>query len=1074
MTAAPAQGSPLTDADVRLIAESIPHIIWMATHEGVVEYLNPYGARYLGYPAGWAGEWDWTSATHPEDAAHVMAAWQQGTQTLTEYAVDYRIRRHDGEYRWHACRGLPITQPDGSVLRWVGTATDIDSTKRLEADLQAQGAGDRVLLLETLQSKAPIGFGFVDRDFRIIHVNEMLASIQGVPVAEQLGRHLPLVIPQMWQELGPLYTHVLETGQQILNLETSSPSASDPSQLRHWSSSLYPITVDDDVIGVGVVIVDVTERKAADEVRRQLAAIVEGSGDPIFSVTLDGAVTSWNRAAEQVFGWAAEEVIGQSIEFIAPGEMGAEQRAMRARLVAGSPPQRLETVRRRKDGSLVDVLITASTATDDFGHAFGLSVVAHDITERRTTERALEASRRGLAEAQHIAQLGSFEFDVVADATVWSDELHRMLGHDPAQPASTSFFLEKVDPEDRPALTEAWTEALAHGTAFDLVFRINRVDEEWRWVHARVVTEIDAGGRVVKLSGTVRDNTERVQAEEVRAAAETRFEIGFEQSAIGAAIGDLDGLPVRVNPALCALLQRSKEELIGRRWSEFTHPDEPPLGEMVLSRVDAGYDTYQDERRYIAPDGSVVWASSHVTLVRDEDGEPQYFFVQLQDISERKRMEDELSHQALHDTLTGLPNRALLRDRLLQGLASSRRRGSVLGVIFVDIDHFKVINDSLGHLSGDDLLRHAADRIQGAIRPEDTVARFGGDEFVIACDSDSVTATVLLAEQVLEALAERVVIGGQEMNVSASVGIAVADENASPESLLRDSDAAMHRAKDRGRGRIELYDEALRAKAERRLVTASALGHALERNQFAVHYQPIVDLTTGAIVSAEALLRWTHPKHGPISPVEFIPVAEETNLIIEIGAWVLEQACLELAEWGRFQPSMSVAVNLSVRQMVAPDIAGLISGVIRRTAVDPTKLCLELTESVFMEDVDFFARTLDGLKALGVRLAIDDFGTGYSSLNYLKRFPVDAVKVDRGFVDGLGSDPHDSALVAAIVAMADALDLEVTAEGVETHDQLVSLKRLNCGRAQGFYLARPMPAADLRTLVEAGHIWSVD
>jgi EAL domain-containing protein (putative c-di-GMP-specific phosphodiesterase class I) len=310
--------------------------------------------------------------------------------------------------------------------------------------------------------------------------------------------------------------------------------------------------------------------------------------------------------------------------------------------------------------------------------------------------------------------------------------------------------------------------------------------------------------------------------------------------------------------------------------------------------------------------------------------------------------------------------------------------------------------------------------------------------------------------------------------VTASLGFAIADAAATPESLLRDADVAMYRAKRLGRGRIEPFDEALRSKAERRLATAAALNRALEREEFDVHYQPIVDLTTGAMVSAEALLRWKHPDRGLVSPEEFIPLAEETGLIIPIGTWVLEQACLRLAEWQRTDPLMSVAVNLSVRQLVAPDIVAVIDDVLRRTGACPEGLCLELTESVFMEDVDYFERTLTNLKALGVRLAIDDFGTGYSSLGYLKRFPFDAVKVDRAFTDGLGTDPHDSALVAAVVAMAGAFELEVTAEGVETQAQLTALKTLQCGRAQGFYLARPMPAAAMTRLVAASHRWPVD
>jgi len=284
----------------------------------------------------------------------------------------------------------------------------------------------------------------------------------------------------------------------------------------------------------------------------------------------------------------------------------------------------------------------------------------------------------------------------------------------------------------------------------------------------------------------------------------------------------------------------------------------------------------------------------------------------------------------------------------------------------------------------------------------------------------------------------------------------------------------MYRAKRRGRARIELFDKALGVRAEQHFATAAALHRAIESEEFTVLYQPVVDLSTGAMVSAEALIRWEHPDGSLVGPDEFIPGAEESGLIVPIGAWVLEQACAQVVEWQHIAPEMSVAVNLSVRQMLAPNVIDLVEGVLRRTGLAPGSVCLELTESVFMEDVDYFATTLASLKALGVRLAIDDFGTGYSSLSYLKRFPFDAVKVDRCFVDGLGTDAQDSALVAAIVAMAHALDLEVTAEGVETQDQLANLKQLGCHRVQGFLLSRPIPAMTMGTLLAEEHRWSVN
>ncbi len=821
------------------------------------------------------------------------------------------------------------------------------------------------------------------------------------------------------------------------------------------------------VIGVSV---DFTEHKA-DVARRQAAA---DCGHAIFGLAFDGTVTSWDTAAEELFGYTASEIVGQSILLLTPATWDPKQAQLRARLGAGGPADHFEMTRRRPDGTLVDVLLTASPMTDEAGVAVGQSIIAQDITLRRSVQRAVEASQHRVAEAHQVAHFGRFELDLVTGEMSWSDEQYRILGLDvDLEPGADPFTLED---EANAQTGHGWTRAHEPGAPFGLVYRIVRADSDERWIHARARadTELIEDGSVVKMTGTLVDDTERVEADRVRRAAESRFAIGFEQAAIGTTIADLQGFPMRVNTALCSLLGRSAELLVGRRWDEYGHPDDVPLRVAVVASLAAGHDIYEDERRYLRPDGTVVWVSSHVSLVRDSSGLPQYFFTQLQDITVRKQMEHELAHQALHDTLTGLPNRALLADRLVHGLAGARRRGSQLAVMFLDLDNFKLVNDSLGHTYGDLVLRHAAAQIAGAIRSGDTVARFGGDEFVVVCDDISALETEQIAERVLRALSEPSLIGKREMTVTASLGIAVSDGEATPESLLRDSDAAMYRAKERRGDRIEIFDEALRSKVERRLATASALQCALEREEFRVYYQPVIDLATGAMVSAEALLRWQHPERGLVGPNEFIHLAEETGLIVPIGAWVLERACRQLVQWQHAQPSMSVAVNISVRQMLAPDIAASIEDILRRTGVRPADLCLEMTESVLMDDVDYFGMTLAWLKSVGVDLAIDDFGTGYSSLSYLKRFPVDSVKVDRAFVDGLGIDPHDSALVAGIIAMADALGLAVTAEGVETQDQLASLKRLHCQRAQGFYAARPMTEAAMTRFVAESHRWHID
>ena len=1201
MTSTMSASATGSDGDFRVMADSLPHLVWTARGDGSSDYVNLHATKYSG-PSESGPGWDWLEFVHPGDATRARTAWKLTADRQTPYRADYRIRRVDGAYRWHTFQFQPMSDTYRSTSRWLCTATDIQDAKAVESDLRAaeRQSAETLQLIESLQSDAPVGFGFVDRDFRVRHLNATLAAFNGGTVADQLGKEVAVLAPQMWPLLEPLFKHVMQSGEAIIEREIDGPLQNESGVAPVLLVSFYPLRRDTEVVGIGFVVlditarklgehalkfqsdllaaagqaivavdldrtviywnnaaeemygwsaaeamgrpsvelivrnecpdrtemmiakllrgerwsgdyevtrrdgstiwvyvtntpvfsdgqllgvigssIDITERKMAEAAGRRLAAIVDGSGDAIFGTTIDGLVTSWNPAAEALFGYSSLEITGQPVALIAPDERVFEQSDMRARLSAGGAPEHHETVRRRKDASLVDVLITASSSRDAAGEVVGFSVIAQDITERVSDQRALVASGKRLAEAQRIALLGSFEFEAATGEETWSDEYYRILGIDTSVVASTELFMSTVHPDDLPDVYGNWTESVDHGQEFDKEFRIIRPDKTERWVRTRGVSEVDAYGNVERVVGTMMDDTERVAADRERRAAETRFEIGFEQSAIGASISDLNGIPFLVNPAACQFFGRPAEELIGARWTDFTHPDEVPLGQVVLSRLAAGHDTYSDERRYLRVDGSVAWALTHVSLVRDEDGEPEYFFMQLQDISRRKLMEQELAHQALHDTLTGLPNRALLEDRLVHGLAGSRRRGSQLGVMFLDIDQFKVVNDSLGHGAGDDLLRHVAARISAAIRPGDTVARFGGDEFVVVCDDVSAIETEQVAARVLEAVNEPWQLGDQEMRVTASLGIAIADEAATPESLLRDSDSAMYRAKDLGRGRIELFDTALRLNANRRLATASALHRALERGEFVVQYQPVVDLMTGAMVSAEALVRWRHPDHGLVTPLDFIALAEETGLIVPIGAHVLEQACNDLAEWQRLgrsldvHTSLSIAVNLSVRQMLAPDICGMIDDVLVRTGVNADALCLELTESVFMGDADYFGKTLTSIKALGVDLSIDDFGTGYSSLSYLKLFPVDAVKVDRVFVDGLGTDPHDTALVAAIVAMASALELQVTAEGVETRHQLLGLKNLGVTRAQGFFLARPMSADAISQLVAQQHRWDV-
>ena len=421
-----------------------------------------------------------------------------------------------------------------------------------------------------------------------------------------------------------------------------------------------------------------------------------------------------------------------------------------------------------------------------------------------------------------------------------------------------------------------------------------------------------------------------------------------------------------------------------------------------------------------------------------------------------RRAFDDAVHQATHDPLTGLPNRSLVLDRLDQALARSARSGGRVTVLFADLDRFKVVNDSFGHSVGDGVLLCVSERLRAAVRPHDTVGRLAGDEFVVVCEDLTDSEALDVAGRVAATVSEPIMLGGRETVITASIGIAHAEPGTRAEDMLRDSDVAMYGAKERGRSRIELFDAEMRRRMVDRLEMERSLRAAIANGELRLDYQPIVAFDGWEVTAAEALARWDHPERGPVHPAEFIPLAEESGLILPLGRWVLTEACRQLAVWrAQGRPDLRVTVNLSARQFADPELIDVVAEALAKACLPADALWLEITESVLMEEVEATANTLYALKRLGVHLAVDDFGTGYSSLSYLKRFPVDLLKIDRSFIDGLGTDPEDGAIVLAIVSLAQALRLEVVAEGVEHFHQLEALHRLGCDAVQGYLLARP-------------------
>ncbi len=639
----------------------------------------------------------------------------------------------------------------------------------------------------------------------------------------------------------------------------------------------------------------------------------------------------------------------------------------------------------------------------------------------------------------------------------------RMLGYDPEEVVGKMNVLDHVHPDDLPHVLEETEKTLsAGGVATNKAeYRFRHKDGSWRWVESAGTYLLDdphVKGVVVQT----RDITERKRIEEALREAEERFRRSFEDAAIGMALVAPDGRFLRTNRSLCEILGYREVELLGKTFQDITHPDDLDADLDQLRRTLLGeMRTYQMEKRYFHKEGQVVWVLLSVSLVHDEEGDPLYFVSQTQDITERKVLEERLHYQAFHDSLTDLPNRQLFMGRLGQALRRSKRWHKRVAVLFMDLDKFKVVNDSLGHEVGDLLLTVVAQRLRRCLRPEDTLARFGGDEFVVLIEAvDDPAQAVQVAERIMEELRRPVIMEGRDLYVIASIGISLGGARThDADGLLREADTAMYRAKDTGKD-FRVFNPAMYERAFSRLEVENALRRAIEQEEFVLHYQSMVDLQTGEQWGMEALVRWDHPERGLLEPSEFVPVAEESGLVIPMGEQILREACFRAKEWQGGNPRIPplvMSVNLSASQLTRLDLADTVERVLGETGLEGSCLILDVTETVYVKVLAGNTAMLDRLRVLGVRFSIDDFGTGYSSLSYLKRLPADAIKIDQSFVKGLGEDVEDMAVVRMIIELAHTLGLEVVAEGVETEEQAALLKEMGCDFAQGYHFSKPLP-----------------
>jgi diguanylate cyclase (GGDEF)-like protein/PAS domain S-box-containing protein len=674
--------------------------------------------------------------------------------------------------------------------------------------------------------------------------------------------------------------------------------------------------------------------------------------------------------------------------------------------------------------------------------------------------------------------------DEDATVTYAAPSVEQILGFSIEEFVGTT-FTRYVHADDQEALRRHLDVASSAETRLQLDIRMHRKDGTGRWFDT-VILNLKSDRQVAGMALIQRDVTERRRHEgrvlrpvEGLEDDEERYRSLVEHVP---AIVYLAGFGERgawhyVSPQVEAMLGFTPEEWIdGILWYQQLHPEDRArvLWEEERDLESGVAETVHSEYRLIAKDGRVVWVRDESAIVWNDSGQPLYYRGVMFDITDRMALEEQLTHQAFHDPLTKLPNRALFYNRVEHALARRDREITPLAILFIDLDDFKGVNDAFGHSIGDQLLMQIATNLRRSLRAGDTAARFGGDEFAVLLENADPERTAHIAQRILDTFDEPVLLGDKEMRISGSVGAVVSTtRNEDVESLVANADAAMYRAKMEGKARYVLFDPQVQEEVASRRQLKRDLGAVVVEGQLDVHYQPIVSLMTGAVSGAEALVRWAHPDRGLLLPELFVEPAEETGAIIPIGAWVLTQACKQAKEWSdRAGEGMhlSMHVNLSSRQLQHPGVVDQVASALEEAGLPPERLIVEITESAVLSDWRAAGVQVGRLRELGVLVALDDFGTGYSSLSYLQRFPVDVLKIDRSFVRAISRDREGFRLTRAIIHLADTLQLVSIAEGIELPEELVELRAVGCPLGQGFYLSRPQPASQLDELFRKGFV----
>ncbi len=1032
--------------------------VWDWDAEADRWYATPMYFTMLGYDPedGFGSRELWLERLHPEDRAAVaekiasVVAHQQ-----VDYRYEARMRQADGTYRWIAVIGKALSRgPDGKVQRLVGVRLDIDERKRAEQE--------RLSIFERITD----AFVALDRALCYTYVNPAAAALLGRSAQDLIGQHVWTLFPELVGH--PTYDKIAQAllDQQPAQLEDYFAPFDRWLELR-----LYPSPQ-----GITVYFRDVSERRRDAEKLRlseeSLAITLQSIGDAVIATDTGGRVTRMNPTAERLTGWTLAEAMGLPLAEVfrivnaqthAPMANPAELVLSRGEVIGLAN----HTTLLSRDGRQYQIADRGAPIRDGQGAIVGVVMVFSDVTESYRVARALEQTAELLERTGETAKVGGWELDLRGKALSWSRETCRIHEVDPSAVPDYEKAVEFYPAEWRPLVHATVQSAIADGRPWDMELPLVTATGRQIWVRSQGFAVYE-DGEIVRLRGAFHDITERRRAEDALRAAVLRTQAILDNMSDGVITVDAHGRIDSFNKAASTMFGYASEDVLGGNLAMLVAEPPPNTdGARLLLQLRGGALQITDgacEFEGRRKDGGLFPMS--LTVSGNGQRRDDAFIGVVRDITRERKDMEEIRRLAFFDLLTGLPNRRLLMDRLKHAVASSGRTGQYGALMLLDLDHFKLLNDSRGHDVGDILLLQVAERLQTCVRASDSVARLGGDEFVVLLEALSTQAheaaaqAEVVALKILEAFKSPFSLRQQLHDSTPSIGIVMfGRDHEGMDELLKKADVAMYQAKAAGRANARFFDPAMQAAVAAHEALEKDLRRGLAMQEFVLHYQVQVD-GQGGILGAEALVRWQHPARGLVAPGYFIPLAEESGLILTLGQWVLDSACAQLVEWAAHPVTAqwTMAVNVSALQFAQTDFVDHVTAALRKAGADPRLLKLELTESMLVGDMEDVIRKMNLIKSQGVGFSLDDFGTGYSSLSYLKRLPLDQLKIDQSFVRDVLSDASDAVIARTIVALGQSLGLKVIAEGVETAAHRDFLVGIGCDGFQGYFFGRPAPA----------------